>query len=63
MLCYARTSGGAVINPLQITEILGLVNMGGIVYIGDKPKYLRLMQKLDRTFLEHQAETSAKPST
>jgi hypothetical protein len=56
----ARTSGMNSANPLQVSEILALVVMGGIAYIGDKPKYLRLMQKLDRTYLNHQAEKATK---
>ena len=56
----ARTSGMSSANPLAVSEILGLVNMGGIAYIGDKPKYLRLIQKLDSTYLTHQAEKAAK---
>jgi hypothetical protein len=57
----ARTSGMSSANPLAVSEILGLVNMGGIAYIGDKPKYLRLIQKLDSTYLTHQAEKAVKP--
>lgn len=60
MLNNARTCGMSSVNPLAITEILGLVDMGGIAYIGDKPKYLRLMQKLDRTLLDYQAEKANK---
>lgn len=45
---------------LAVSEILGLVKEGGIDYEFQMPKYLRLMQKLDRIFLEHQAEKAEK---
>jgi len=60
MLNGARTYGMSDANPLAITEILGLVDMGGIAYISDRPKYLRLMQILDRTFLNYQAEKATR---
>lgn len=63
ILSNARTFGASSANPLQVTEILGLVNMGGIAYIGDKPKYLRLMQKLDRTYLAYGLEKAEKPTS
>lgn len=58
----ARTYGMSAANPLAVTEILGLLVMGGIAYIGDKSKYLRLIQKLDRAYLTYQSENAAKPS-
>ena len=48
------------VNPLMVSEILALVNAGGIAFIPDKPKYLRLMQLMDSTFLEYQAEKAPK---
>lgn len=60
VLNNARTYGMSAANPLAISEILSLVVMGGIAYIGDKSKYLRLIQKLDQTYLEYQAEKAPK---
>lgn len=48
-------------NPLMISEIMALVVTGGIAFIPDRPKYLRLMQKLDATFMEYLAEKAPKP--
>lgn len=63
ILNRGRTYGMGTVNPLQISEILSLVMMGGIADIRDKPKYLRLMQKLDGIYLSYQAENSAKSTT
>jgi hypothetical protein len=60
LLNDGRTQGAGGFDPLATSEILALVVMGGIAYIGDKPKYLRLMRQLDRTYLEHQAEKAPK---
>ena len=60
VLGHSRTSGTGGPNPLAVSEILSLVCMGGIAYLGDKPKYLRLMQKLDSAYLEHHAENAQK---
>ncbi len=59
----ARTYGMSAANPLAISEILSLLVMGGIAYIGPKPKYLRLMQILDRTYLNYQSDNAAKSTT
>ena len=59
ILSQGRQNGMGV-NPLMVSEILALVNAGGIAFISDKPKYLRLMQKMDATFLEYQAEKAPK---
>ncbi len=56
----SRTAGMGGANPLAISEILSLVSMGGIAYIGDRVKYLRLIQQMDRTFLEFHAEKTTK---
>ena len=53
--------GGA--ESLAIQDVLALVKEGGIDYEFQMPKYLRLMQKLDRTFLEHQSEKASKTKT
>jgi hypothetical protein len=63
ILNSARTYGMSAANPLQVSEILSLVTMGGIAYIGDKSKYLRLMQKLDQTYLSFQSDKATKPKS
>lgn len=61
ILSQARQVGMGV-NPLMVSEILALVNMGGIALSGERLQYLRLMQKMDSTFLEYQAEKAPKSS-
>lgn len=61
ILHKARSTVMGASNPLSVTDILNLVCMGGIAYIGDRPKYLRLMQKLDTAYLDYQAEKAPKP--
>lgn len=59
ILSQARQSGMGI-NPLMVSEILALVKMGGIDNVVYLPQYLRLVQKMDTTFLEHMAEKSQK---
>lgn len=61
ILSQARQSGMGT-NPLMVSEILALVNMGGIDTPTNLPQYLRLVQKMDSTFLEHMAEKAQKNS-
>lgn len=61
ILNQARQAGMGT-NPLMVSEILALVKMGGIDIPNSLPQYLRLMQKMDSTFLEHMAEKAQKNS-
>jgi len=63
ILNSSRRSGMGGAESLAIQDILALVKEGGIDYEFQMPKYLRLMQKLDRTFLEHQSEKASKTKT
>jgi len=63
ILNASRRSGMGGAEALAIQDILALVKEGGIDYEFQMPKYLRLMQKLDRTFLEHQSEKASKNKT
>lgn len=56
----AGRQAGMGVNPLLVSEILALCVAGGIAFIPDRPKYLRLIQKLDATLLNHQAEKAPK---
>lgn len=48
--------------PVPISEMLALAKEGGIASFADKSKYIHLMQKLDRTFLNFNAEKQASKS-
>jgi hypothetical protein len=56
ILNASRRTGMGGSEALSTGDILSLVKEGGIDYEFQMPKYLRLMQKLDRVLLEHQAE-------
>lgn len=62
ILSQARQSGMGV-NPLMVSEILSLVRMGGVDIPGDLSQYLRLVQRMDSTFLEHMAEKSQQKNS
>lgn len=55
-LSAARASGMNGPNAIAISEILALLDLVGIASVDLRPKYLRLIQKLDRVYLDHCAE-------
>lgn len=59
-LTSARTAGVASPDPIQVSEILALCQLLGIASVSDRAKYLRIIQKMDRTFLEHWETTRPK---
>lgn len=60
-LTSARTIGMASPDPIQVSEILALCQLLGIASVTDRAKYLRIIQKMDRTFLDHWE--SSRPKT
>jgi hypothetical protein len=54
---HSRRFGMSAPDPLQVSELQALCSMLGIVSSGDKSKYLRILQKMDRAFLDHWDET------
>lgn len=59
-LASARTMGVASPDPIQVSEILALCQLLGIASVSDRAKYLRIIQKLDRTFHDHWEATRPK---
>lgn len=60
-LTTSRRMGVSAPDPLQVSEILALCQLLGIASADHRAKYLRIIQKLDRTFLDHWEKT--RPST
>ena len=60
ILSSSRTQGMGGFDPLRISEIMSLVCTGGIAFNFDRPKYLRVMQLLDRVFLDYHTEKAKK---
>ena len=59
----ARTFGASAPNPISLAEIWAFVSFQGIASIEERSKYLRLIQLLDKIFLEHWAEKNPAPSS
>lgn len=53
--------GGA--EAIPVSEVLAYLQLMGIASIGERSKYLRLIQQLDRTYMAFQAEKSAAKKT
>lgn len=63
-LSAARASGMGGVNPIPISEVLAYLTLVGIASAEQRSKYLRLIQRLDSTYLTHMAEKAEqnKPS-
>lgn len=59
-LAEARSMGMSSPNPLAIAEVAGLCSLMGIASPGDKSKYLRITQQLDRVYREHWHDNQPK---
>lgn len=53
-----RTGGMAGPNPIPVAEIEAYCNLAGIVSQPERLKYLRLIRRLDRAYLDHWAENN-----
>lgn len=56
----SRANGMGGAEPIPISEVLAYLQLVGIASISARAKYLRLIQKLDATYLKHHAEKSAQ---
>lgn len=46
-------------DPLQVSEVLALCDLRGIVQVAERSKYLRIVQQLDQVFFQHLADSKA----
>lgn len=55
-LSASRPNNGMGVSPIPMSELLSYCQLVGIANFSERSKYLRLVQSLDRVFLEHQSE-------
>lgn len=56
----ARSRDMGVPQAVPVSEVLSCLKLVGIVSEMERVKYLRIVQKLDSVYLDHQAEKAAK---
>lgn len=59
-LSQARPSGFGGPEAIPVSDILSYVNLVGIVSREERLKYLRLIQRMDRAYLDHAREEAEK---